>query len=248
MSSKIFHFLITFSTLCFMWGCSSYDEPETVDSSGLSEITEVYDSYQARLKSQLGNIVSELAGKESRSVETAVSGGEFINYLISIPVDELDSLYHKYCTPEVEVLFDKRMELVTRVLSENATADEISYIYNFADEYYSIGGQDLSFVENAVKNQTPFIRNCMIRFAVCADEFVSNNSRGIEECNMNMNLAIFKYVLEDAVTAEMTSGLVTTPAGDIASLLVDLGLGTIEAMKIAYDYDLCRRMHGVIVM
>lgn len=209
---------------------------------------EVYDNYQSYLKSQLGDIISMLEGNESRSDAAPMSGEEFVNYLKSIPRTELDSLYFKYCTPEAEIMFDKRQDLVNQILSENATPDEICYIYNFADEYYSIGGHNLSFVENSVKNQTPFIRNCTIRFAACTDEFVSTNSRSLEECNMNMNMAICKYILESAITNEISSGFVSTPEGDIASLLVDLGLGVIEAMKIAHDYDMCRRMHGVIVM
>ena len=248
MFKKFYYFLVTICFLCFISGCTSSDEPEPGNQKELSEIMEVYDNYQGRLKSQLGDIISMLEGNGSRSDVTPMSGEEFINYLISIPRTELDSLYLKYCTPEAEIMFDKRQELVNQILSANATPDEICYIYNFADEYYSTGGHNLPFVEKEVENQTPFIRNCMIRFAVCADEFVGNPSRGIEECDVALHTAIFRTVLESAVGDEVTIDLSGMPPAAMMSALLDLGLDAIAAMKIAYDYDECRRMHGVIVM
>lgn len=229
-------------------GCSDeYASDEFKDTSS-SLVKQKYELSQANLKSSLGQAFQIMEGlPQSRSETYTMRGEDFINYLISLPSEKIDSLYAIYCTPELEALRDSTQMENISILIEVSSPEEVSHMLKFVNNYIESGGHNLNMIENGVQNMTPIIGDYTITSAAIADEFIPDKidlSRPDDYCLRQLIV----YAVGSLVSVEIQSQIEEAageliPAMGVVAGLVFIGMDVTDAVKAAHDYDKCKRTH-----
>ncbi|ROT11178.1 hypothetical protein [Muribaculum intestinale] len=237
-------FFALFPLLSFMLlACTTTDEPiYNNDVMDRQEIQQKYDVFKALTIDNLNNSLSIILNSNSRSPSTINNGNEYIDILTNLPVETVDSLYHIYCTPSAEILYNDNFDIILQALTDNSSIEEVQALYNFTDEYIANGGHDMELLYHESQQVSPIIGECMISCAAAIDEFILDESDyriATSHCIRDLCIKLIEMGIDNAVS-EVVDGLLSTfPGVDVAYELFTAGCDLYSAIKLAYEYNQC---------
>lgn len=206
----------------------------------------MYNMYRDQAQKAIGCTMNTLKSPNSRaSNSSSTSGLQLVEYLVSLPSEEIDSLYNQYCTAEEELKFDNFIDSVMEAIIDNSSIEEVQILYNFKNSYIDCGGHNMEFLLVAIHNVSPLISDCMISCAANIDEFLDNTPQ-----SRTTNLGCLEELTHKMAASYATSGiaevglaLIGIPDVDIVGSLLSAGYDFYSAIEMAHDYDRCSAMH-----
>lgn len=245
---------ISFALLC-MISCTNYAELSLSQEESLSEVEQKYQSYKTSAQESIQLVLESLGKPNARSNEdSTMTGDALVLFLASIPKDTIDSLYYLYCTPEAKVKYEILQDTIESIIIQESSLEEYQKLNYFTDSYIESGGHNLSMLQNATRNVSPIIKDCMISSAASIDEFSSitqyQPSPQTLEYNSYCLHMLARKTIKSAVLGGFTNAVVEIgmstlgiPGVDLVTGLILAGVDLYSAIELAHEYNMCCLTH-----
>lgn len=238
------------SSMCLLTIACKSSEEDLPPSDNLLlnkiEIKESYADSKQKTKEMVTKMYQKIVTTPTRSTIDSVTASEFIQYLISIPKHQIDSLYSTNCTPQWQNQRDEAVQTLWQLMSEITSKEEVSNLMEFINDYEDPQNRSFEFIFNSVINQSPIIQACIINSAAIIDEIMSNDSqtRSVNRyCLKQLERSLCEEMIEGAASEIVLEMAESIPYVGIIAALADAGYNGYNTIKLAYDYDQCTVSH-----
>ncbi|MDE6269025.1 MAG: hypothetical protein K2M04_08100 [Muribaculaceae bacterium] len=243
---RILFYHLFLLTGIFVSSCNSSEEYFDEGMNDSSYVKRTYVEFQDRLHDSFGQSICMISSGQIRGRDVkSISGEEFIRFLISLPIEKLDSLYNIYCTPEADLDYQLKITQEIDKLINSTSVAEVEKIYEFAELYMQMGGRDLHMITEACRGVSPIIADCIIGSAAGIDEFLSIlpksrdlNSYCLSHLTERMAESMVENVVVD-VAKDAAVALIAVPGADVVGGLVLAGMDLYNAIELAHEYNMC---------
>lgn len=243
------HFLsITlFFLVTILTGCSKEDtEPQSNTSSPQPSFTnEVYSYTINYLNQNLDSIYQDIFGADTRVKVGVLNGWDLVDKITTISSDE-----YGINTTVIEEYEEKHLQSenefwnAVKSLSSEQDVEDLEY---FIDNYIAMGGHNIAYLTESVKNHSVLIQTLMSAFAAKTDFYLPavSQTRVGSYCYNWLYSEVIKWVRVDEtdlileILTDIEIGAVDPVAG-----LISAGLDVYSALSIADGYNQCKLLHG----
>ncbi|MDE5810761.1 MAG: hypothetical protein K2H61_00465 [Muribaculaceae bacterium] len=191
----------------------------------------------------LSRIFSTISGASKTRCER-VTFDDVVNLLLTLSPSEIDSLEVIYCSSEMEFMKDSCDYLINELLLQMSSPEEVCNLTAFTSDYLE-NPQNRESLKSTIPSEPSIIRNCMLATVITVDnsDITTKDLSGNAYCAYQLHLALSRFLIEDAIQAEVLEDAVLLPEADLAWGIMSLGLDVFSAIKIAIDYHECRLTH-----
>lgn len=225
-----------------LFSCDSAKDRGLLSKPENTSWTQIYANHQNHKKESLGKTFRCIQGDSTNTYSDPLSGNQFIDSLLCLPPQAIDSLYNLYCGPEADALKEQYYNALIDALAELTSPQEVDDLLLFCQNYIARGGHDPVYIEENCMGRDPLIASCIISCAAGIDIFAQPEGDHLPAnawCLEQLRQKLEVDAITDTLQEQLVAYLEAAPEADFVVILVFAGYDLYDAISTVYEYHQC---------